>query len=219
MLFRGVQDMTSIRRLALAGATAVALAFSAVPVNAQSAPTNLGTFKAWTAWQGQDEYGKICFISAAPDTSEPTQVNGKPINRDPPHFLIIHRDKAPAVNPDGTAAKDKNGNPVYRKVRNEVQTLMGYPLAPTTDSFFHTAVIDGKAWNMKSIPDDPSTPIKDNEAAWLASMNDEAGFVKALEGGSKLVVNGTSLKGTKTIDTYSLGGVTAAMAAIDKACP
>ena len=211
--------MTSMRRRALAGLAAFALMASSAPAFAQAAPTNLGTFKGWTAWQGTDEYGKICFISAAPDSSEPTQVNGKPVVRDPPHFLIIHRDKAPAINADGTAAKDKSGAAIFRKVRDEVQTLVGYPLQPTSDSFTHTAEIDGKAYPMKSIPDDPSTPIKDNEAAWLASMNDEAGFVKALEAGTKLVVHGTSLKGTKTTDTYSLAGVTAAMAAIDKACP
>ena len=72
---------------------------------------------------------------------------------------------------------------MFRKVRNEVQTLIGYPMQPTTDSFFHTADIDGKSWPMKSIPDDPATPIKDNEAAWLASMDDEAGFVTALKNG------------------------------------
>jgi hypothetical protein len=218
-MIRGNRIMTSMQRRLLTGLLAVGLSALAAPAMAQGAPTNLGTFKGWTAWQGADDYGKICFVSASPDSSTPTQVNGKPIVRDPPHFLIIHRDKAPAVNPDGTAAKDKTGQPMFRKVRNEVQTLMGYPLQPTTDSFFHSAAVDGKSWNMKSIPDDPATPIKDNEAAWLASMGDEAGFVGALKSGSKLVVGGTSLKGTKTTDTYSLAGITAAMAAIDKACP
>jgi len=205
---------TGLIAISLLTATAPTLAYAAAP-----APTNLGTFKTWTAWQGQDDYGKICFISAAPDSSEPTQVNGKPIVRDPVHFLVIHRDKAPAINADGTAAKDKNGNPVFRKVRNEVQTLLGYTLKPTTDSFTHTASVDGKAYPMKSIADDPSTPIKDDEAAWLASMDDEAGFVAALKKGSKLVVTGTSTRGTKTTDTYSLAGITQAMGAIDKACP
>jgi hypothetical protein len=216
-LFRG-SDMISTRRRILTGLMASILCVSAAPAFAQAAPTNLGTFKAWTAWQGQDDYGKICFISAAPDSSEPTQVDGKPINRDPAHFLVIHRDKAPAINADGTAAKDKSGKPVFRKVRNEVQTLIGYPMQPTSDSFSHSADIDGKSYPMKSIPDDPSTPIKDNEAAWLASMDDEAGFVAALKKGSKLVVHGTSSRGTKTADTYSLSGVTAAMDTIDKAC-
>jgi len=211
--------MISTRRRLLTGMMATALTLSAAPAFAQGAPTNLGSFKTWTAWQGSDDYGKICFISAAPDSTEPTQVNGKPIVRDPPHFLIIHRDKAPAINADGTAAKDKSGKPVFRKVRNEVQTLVGYPMKPTSDSFTHSADIDGKAWPMKSIPDDPATPIKDDEAAWLASMDDEAGFVAALKKGSKLVVHGTSARGTQTTDTYSLAGVTAAMDSIDKACP
>jgi hypothetical protein len=218
-LFGGIQDMILSRRRLLPGMTATAFLLLAAPALAQAAPTNLGSFKTWTAWQGSDDYGKICFISAAPDSSEPTQVNGKPIVRDPVHFLVIHRDKAPAVNADGTAAKDKNGKPVFRKVRNEVQTLVGYPMKPTSDSFTHSADIDGKAWPMKSIPDDPSTPIKDDEAAWLASMDDEAGFVAALKKGSKLVVHGTSARGTQTTDTYSLAGVTAAMDSIDKACP
>jgi hypothetical protein len=212
--------MTSTRRRALTGMMASALVLAAAaPAFAQAAPTNLGAFKAWTAWKGADEYGNICFISAAPDKTDPTQVNGKPINRDPPHFLVIHRDKAPAINADGTAAKDSAGKPVFKKVRNEVQTLVGYPMKPTTDSFTHSAVIDGKVWPMKSIPDDPSTTIIDSEAAWLASTDDEPAFVKAMEGGTTLLVKGTSAKGTQTTDTYSLGGVTAAMAAIDKACP
>jgi hypothetical protein len=92
-------------------------------------------------------------------------------------------------------------------------------MQPTTDSFSHSAVVDGKTWPMKSIPDDPSTPIKDDEAAWLASMDDEPAFVEALKAGATLVVHGTSTRGTETTDTYSLAGVTAAMGAIDKACP
>jgi len=211
--------MTSMRRRVLTGMVALGLlASTAAPVLAQAAPTNLGTFKSWIAWQGADEYGKICFVSAAPDTMEPTQVNGKPVNRDPAHFLIIHRDKAPAINADGTAAKDAKGNPVFRKVRNEVQTQVGYPMKPTTDSFTHSAVIDGKAYAMKSVADDPATKLVESGAAWLASVDDEAGFVAALKAGTKLVVNGTSAKGTKTIDTYSLAGIPAAMDAIDKAC-
>ncbi len=209
-----------MRRRVLSGLMATALlSAGAVPVLAQASPTDLGTFKSWTAWKGADEYGAICFISSAPESSEPKEVGGKPINRDPPHFLVIHREKAPAINADGTAAKDANGRPVFRKVRNEVQTLVGYPMRATTDSFFHAAIIDGKSYPMKSIPDDPATSITDSEAAWLASMDDESGFVTSLKAGTKLVVKGTSGRGTQTTDTYSLAGATAAMAAIDKACP
>jgi hypothetical protein len=212
--------MISMRRRVLSGLMATALVCAgAAPVLAQAAPTDLGTYKSWTAWKGADEYGAICFISAAPESSEPKTVNGVAINRDPPHFLIIHRERAPAINADGSAAKDANGAAVFRKVRNEVQTLVGYPMRATTDSFFHAAIVDGKSYPMKSIPDDPATSITDSEAAWLASMDDESGFVTSLKAGSKLVVKGTSGRGTETTDTYSLAGVTAAMDAIDKACP
>lgn len=98
---------------------------------------------------------------------------------------------------------------VYRKglgTRNEVQTLVGYPFN-TTDSNA-SAAIDGKAYPM----------VTEGEAAWLASAADEPGFVEALKAGSQLVVRGTSTRGTNTIDTYDLSGVTAAMAEIAKAC-
>jgi hypothetical protein len=60
--------------------------------------------------------------------------------------------------------------------------------------------------------------VTEGEAAWLASTGDEISFVEALKAGSTLVVKGTSQRGTVTTDTYDLGGVTAAMAEIDKAC-
>jgi hypothetical protein len=160
--------------LALCAALAVA-----APAVAQEAKS-LGTFNAWTAWQGTDANGVICYISSQPSDSEP-----KNVNRDPIHFLIIHR--------KGLGTK------------NEVQTLIGYPFNANPNA---TATIDGKAYPM----------VTEGSAAWLASSGDEPGFVSALKAGSELVVRGTSQRGTKTTDTYSLRGVTAAMGEIDKAC-
>lgn len=98
---------------------------------------------------------------------------------------------------------------IHRKglgTKNEVQTLIGYPF--NTSDPKASATIDGKAYSM----------VTEGEAAWLASTNDEAAFVEALKAGSTLVVRGTSQRGTNTVDTYDLGGVTRAMAEIDKAC-
>ncbi len=171
---------------ALVAGTLAAASLAAPAALAQSAKaTNLGTFKAWTAWKGADPSGVICYISSDPQSSEPSQVDGKPINRDPAHFLVIHRKSA--------------------GIKNEVQTLIGYPFSKDKRP---SALIDGKAYPM----------LPENAAAWLASEADESGFVAALKGGTKLVVKGTSLRGTDTTDTYDLSGVTAAMAAIDKAC-
>jgi hypothetical protein len=160
--------------LALCAALAIA-----APAVAQEAKS-LGTFNAWTAWQGTDANGIICYISSQPSDTEP-----KNVNRDPIHFLIIHR--------KGLGTK------------NEVQTLIGYPFNANPNA---TATIDGKAYPM----------VTEGSAAWLASSGDEPGFVTALKAGSELVVRGTSQRGTKTTDTYSLRGVTAAMGEIDKAC-
>jgi hypothetical protein len=153
---------------------------------AQSAPTqsstkNLGTFSNWTAWQGTDANGMICYVSAAPEDSKPTGVN-----RDPVHFLVINR--------KGLG------------VRHEVQTLIGYPF--NAQSANASATIDGKTYPM----------VTEGSAAWLASAGDEDPFVTAMKAGAKLVVKGTSQRGTDTTDTYSLIGVTAALDAMQKAC-
>ena len=162
---------------------AVAVSSRLAPAYAQES-TQLGTFKAWTAWKGKDANGAMCYISAQPEESPRRE--GAPVKRSPIHFLVIHR--------KGLGTK------------NEVQTLIGYPFNTTTANV--SATIDGKTYPM----------VTEGEAAWLAGAGDEAGFVEALKAGTKLVVKGTSQRGTNTTDTYTLSGVTAAMTEIDKAC-
>ena len=211
-----------MRRRVLSGLMATALLTAcAAPGLAQSQPREPGDLQGLDGLEGATMDTARCASSPRlPRHRAQADADGTPINRDPANFLVIHREKAPAINPDGTAAKDASGNPVFRKARNEVQTLVGYPMRPTTDSFFHAATVDGKRYAMRSIPDDASTNSNESEGAWLASTEDEPGFVEALKAGTKLVVKGTSNRsGIELSDTYSLAGVTAAMAAIDKACP
>ena len=89
--------------------------------------------------------------------------------------------------------------------KNEVQTLIGYTFKKDSKP---SAAIDSKTYPM----------IADGSGAWLAAAADEPGFVAALKKGTKLTVKGTSQRGTDTTDTYTLSGVTAAIAAIEKAC-
>lgn len=91
------------------------------------------------------------------------------------------------------------------KVHNEVSTIIGYPFNTTINA---TATIDGKSYDM----------ITDKSHAWLAAEANNIIFVAAMKAGSELVMVGTSKRGTRTTDTYSLKGVTAAMAKIDAAC-
>jgi hypothetical protein len=177
---KDVPAMTSSRLGLLSLSLGLALSTAMAPALAQQAQ-NLGTFKNWTAWKGIDANGEMCYISAAPQSSQPSGVNRSPI-----HFLVIHR--------KGLGTK------------NEVQTLIGYPFNTTNSNA--SASIDGRAFQM----------VTEGEAAWLASAADEPNFVAALKAGTTLVVKGTSQRGTNTTDTYDLGGVTAAMGEIDKAC-
>jgi hypothetical protein len=101
-----------------AGTVIAAQLFSGVAFAQQA--ESLGTFKFWTAWKGKDANGVICYISAQPQDSQPTNVN-----RDPIHFLIIHR--------KGLGTK------------NEVQTLVGYPLKTGSTP---SVSIDGKSYDM-----------------------------------------------------------------------
>jgi hypothetical protein len=175
--------MTSRTRKLLSGLVAgILLATGLVQGVVAQETENLGTHRFWTAWKGADANGVICYVSSQPQTSV-TDPAGRP--RGEIHFLIIHRKGL------GT--------------RNEVQTLVGYPLGSSTTP---QAVVDGRGYDM----------VIEGEAAWLASTADEDAFVEALKRGTEMVVRGTSTRGTNTTDTYSLSGVTAAMDAIDAAC-
>lgn len=56
------------------------------------------------------------------------------------------------------------------------------------------------------------------DTAWTSSGDDDKTLVRAIRNGSKMVVRGMSWRGTKTKDTYSLNGATAAHREISKAC-
>ncbi|MDB5589009.1 MAG: hypothetical protein JWP26_3979 [Devosia sp.] len=113
--------MTKTGGLVVGLAVAALMALAPAAQAQQAAATELGTFNAWSAWTATDASGKICYISAAPSASEP---NGA--NRDPIHFMIIHR--------KGMGTK------------NEVQTIIGYPYNATDAKA--SAAIDGKTYPM-----------------------------------------------------------------------
>jgi hypothetical protein len=83
--------------------------------------------------------------------------------------------------------------------------IAGYPYK---DGSAVKLTIDGKAFSL----------FTQDETAWAADANGDAALAAALKSGSKMVVKGTSRKGTETTDTYGLSGSTAAYDAISKAC-
>ena len=56
------------------------------------------------------------------------------------------------------------------------------------------------------------------DGAWSREPAVDAKLVKAMKNGNRMTVIGTSRRGTKTTDTYSLSGFTAVKKRIDKAC-
>ncbi|MCA3554705.1 invasion associated locus B family protein [Aestuariivirga sp.] len=89
-------------------------------------------------------------------------------------------------------------------VRGEVSTIIGYPFKEGEPV---RLTIDGQAYEMFSKGD----------TAWVDTGSDKK-IVAAMKGGKSLKVKGTSSRGKTTEDTYSLQGISAALAAIDKAC-
>lgn len=58
----------------------------------------------------------------------------------------------------------------------------------------------------------------DGENAWARDNATDRALVNAMKSGNRLVVSGISGRGTRTTDTYSLAGFTAAYKAASKAC-
>ncbi|MEM7170132.1 MAG: invasion associated locus B family protein [Pseudomonadota bacterium] len=56
------------------------------------------------------------------------------------------------------------------------------------------------------------------DSAWAADKETDGELVKAMIRGSRMIVKGTSSRGTGTVDTYSLSGFTKAHRAIGDAC-
>lgn len=92
------------------------------------------------------------------------------------------------------------------KIANEVGLTAGYAYRKNSEVIME---IDGKA---------TFKLFTNGDGAWARDSKTDTRLVRALSRGSELVVHGVSGRGTKTVDTYSLSGFTAAYRAIGKAC-
>jgi hypothetical protein len=118
-----------------------------------------------------------------------------------------------ATQPTLTEPKGVNRDPIFfmvstrpaDRINNEVSVLVGYPLKQDSKV---TVDIDGKSFSM----------FTKEDGAWVENISDESVLVDALKAGSKMVVKGTSRRGTNTIDQYSLAGISAALDSVAKAC-
>ncbi len=174
---------------------ALAALIASLDVASAAEATRLGVFKDWSAWTSADDNGKICYISSNPQDKQPATLDHGDI-----YFFVINREKAPVFSADG---KTITG---YKPMRGEVQAQMGYSVKLDGDL---SAAIDGKTYSMRAA----------DRSMWLYAVADEPGFVEEMKKGRQLIVKSTSARGNNTTYTFSLSGVTAAMAAVSKACP
>jgi hypothetical protein len=93
-----------------------------------------------------------------------------------------------------------------KNIRNEASTIIGYPFKAGSKV---TVTVDTNSFTM----------FTDKDSAWVEVPTQEAALIDAMRHGTKMVVEGTSRRGTVSTDTYSLAGVTAALDAIAKECP
>nr|MCS5605463.1 invasion associated locus B family protein [Alphaproteobacteria bacterium] len=93
----------------------------------------------------------------------------------------------------------------YKKIEGEIGVYVGYPLKGRSTV---TIDIDRQKFKLYTVDD----------TAWVEDAKMEAKLVAAMRKGRRMVIKGTSKRGTNTTDTYSLNGFTRAHLAINRAC-
>ena len=91
------------------------------------------------------------------------------------------------------------------KVTNEVSVIVGYPQKPGVDA---TATIGSGSYVLYT----------QNDGAWVKNAAEESQMVEAMRKGAEMVVKSVSSHNTKTTDTYSLKGISDALAKVAAEC-
>lgn len=90
-------------------------------------------------------------------------------------------------------------------VRNEFNHVAGFTFAADTAA---TATVSGQTFEL----------FTESDSAWLLDPTQGESLASAMRAGSSLVIEGTTDRGIKVTETFSLSGATAASRAIDAEC-
>ena len=91
------------------------------------------------------------------------------------------------------------------KITNEISAIAGYPYKAGGEASI-------------SVGKEKFSLFTENDGAWVEKPADEGRLITAMKQSDRLTVTGTSQRGTKTTDSYSLAGFSAALKTINKAC-
>ena len=92
-----------------------------------------------------------------------------------------------------------------RGIENEISIIAGYPY-------------DEKRTAAAKIGSDTYSFFTSTDGAWLETRREETAMVKSMKAGAKASVTGHSTTGSRSNDSFSLLGFTAAYNAAQKAC-
>ena len=92
-----------------------------------------------------------------------------------------------------------------RPVVGEVGFTAGYVYKKGSDAVVE---IDGQKFTL----------FTHKDGAWASDTKSDKALVQAMMKGQRMIIRGTSVRGTRTVDTYSLIGFTRSYKAIGKAC-
>jgi hypothetical protein len=180
-------------RVPLLAALLAATPLLAAPAAAQgtpaAAPRELGAFNSWRAFVHQGSGGRQCYALGAPSGSEPRDIQPGTARRGATHLFITHR---PGQN-----------------VRNEISVVIGYSFRPNTTA---TLEVVSQAGTRRFVL------YTRDQGAWVQNQAEEAQLIAAMRAGRELRVRGTSARGTNTVDTYQLAGVSGAIDRIAQEC-
>jgi len=117
------------------------------------------------------------------------------------YLLTVPKTKAPAnVDHGDNFFLIAPGN---NRIKYEPQAKMGYDLKP--GSRLKVQIGDQTFWMV----------VKDR-TAWVQKEDREPEMISAMRGGSEMILEATSRRGTETTYTYSLDGVTAALKRVSR---
>ena len=91
------------------------------------------------------------------------------------------------------------------KVKNEISVIVGYPQKSGHDA---TATVGNANYVLYT----------QNDGAWVKNAAEEPKMIEAMRKGAELVVKSESHTGAKTTDTYSLKGLSDALAKVADEC-
>jgi hypothetical protein len=173
---------------------AVLVLLAAEPALAQPraqppSPTEIGTFGAWRAFRFQGQGGRQCYALGTPRVSTPRDIQPGTDRRGATNVFITYR---PGQN-----------------VRNEVSVVIGYDFRPNSNATIE--VVSARGNRRFSL-------FTRGQGAWLQNAAEEAQLVTAMRGAREIRILGTSQRGTNTVDTYALEGISAALDRVAQEC-